>query len=175
MRRSTAFALVALGFAACASTLPIERREYILSRPHGWIEIEVRDAAVPSVPASEEDATRVRPPTCYFDVSLDREPFVEGRVYPEGEAEPFRVESGFRFPVPVGTVAIAVTYSACDLPSEGQAAGHVDVSASVPVAEGMVTDVAFDGEALGVGSPRADTMVTLERIYDAVSDGASSH
>ena len=110
---------------------------------------------------------------CFLEILLDREPFVDGSVYPDGDAEPFDVRSGFRFPVPVGTVAISVAYSACDRPSEGREAGRIDLSAAVPVAQAMVTDLAFDGEALVVGAPRPDTAVTLERIYDAVSGSST--
>jgi hypothetical protein len=171
MRTVTAFALVALGFAACASTLPIERREYILSRPHGWIEITIEDAAIPVVPLSDEDPTQLgRPEYCRLEVRLDREPYVDGALYPDGDQEPFRVRSGFRIPVPVGTVSLTGAYLGCDM-ADGKPA-PVDYAVEVTVTESMVTELSFDGEVMSVGATRADTAVTLERIYDAVSGGA---
>jgi hypothetical protein len=169
MRRFSSIAVVALAFAACAASLPIERREYILSRPHGWIELEVEDSAIPLVPLSEEDPKLVRPSSCYLEVLLDREPFFGGHLYPDGEAEPFRVRSGFRFPAPVGTAAISSSYAGCAMRDGKEAI--VEYQAEVPVADSMVTDVRFDGSVLHVGAPRADTAVTLERIYDAVGGG----
>jgi len=48
LRLATHAALVAAALAACAASLPVERRDYILSRPHGWVvrvlEPEARDA-----------------------------------------------------------------------------------------------------------------------------------
>jgi hypothetical protein len=171
MRRSLAFAFVALGFAACASTLPIERRDYILSRPHGWIEITIEDAAIPVVPVSDDDPTRLgRPDLCRLEVLLDREPYVDAALYPDGDQEPFRIRSGFRIPVPVGSVSLTGAYRGCDV-ADGKP-GQVEYAVEVTVAESMVTELSFDGEAMHVGTTRADTAVTLERIYEAVSGGA---
>ena len=172
MRARTTAMVVALAFAACASSLPIERREYILSRPHGWIELTVEDSAIPLVPLSDEDPKLVRPSSCYFSVLLDREPFVEGRLYPDGETEPFRVRSGFRFPVPVGTVSISGEYSGCDVGKNGKGETW-SYETTVPVSDSMVTDLEWDGRRISVGATRPDTAVTLERIYDAVSGSSS--
>ena len=171
MRRSTALAVVTFGFAACASTLPIERREYILSRPHGWVEITIEDAAIPDVPVSDDDPTLLgRPEYCRLEVLLDREPYVDGALYPDGDEAPFRVRSGFRIPVPVGTVSLTGAYRGCDV-ADGKP-GKVDYAVELTVAESMVTELSFDGAAMHVGATRADTAVTLERIYDAVSGRA---
>ena len=170
MRRLTALAFVALGFAACASTLPIERRDYILSRPHGWVEITIEDAAIPVVPVSDDDPTLARPDYCRLEVLLDSEPYVDGALYPDGEREPFHVRSGFRVPVPVGRVSLTGAYRGCDV-LDGKR-GQVEYAVEVTVAESMVTELSFDGETMHVGATRADTAVTLERIYDAVSGGA---
>jgi hypothetical protein len=170
MHARTTAMVVALAFAACASSLPIERREYILSRPHGWIELEVEDVAIPMVPFDDEKPNELmRPEYCNVGVRLDREPFIEGYVYPDGEAAPFRIRSGFRFPVPVGTISLSVTYGGCDV-AEGRIV-PVELAVEVPIAESLVTDLAFDGATLAVGTPRADDAVTLERIYDAVRGG----
>lgn len=164
-------ALVAAALFACAAGLPVERREYILARPHGWVELSVSDLAIPLVPESDEaGAALVPPPTCRLDVRLEGEPYVEGFVYPVGEEPPFAVSSGYRFPAPVGRVRLSVAYAGCDV--DASKLGEVRAEVEVDVAEGRVTDVAFDGERLLPGAPRADTAVTLERIYEAVKEPA---
>jgi hypothetical protein len=173
MRIWSSIAVVAFSFAACAASLPIERREYILSRPHGWIELTVEDSAIPLVPFSDEDPKLVRPSSCYLSVLLDREPFVEGQLYPDGETEPFRVRSGFRFPVPVGTVAISGEYSGCDVGENGKLETW-SYETTVPVSDSMVTELEWDGRRISVGATRPDTAGTLERIYEAVSGAGSS-
>jgi hypothetical protein len=171
VRILSSIAVVCLAFAACASTLPIERREYILSRPHGWLEITVADSAIPMVPVSDEDRTLIRPRWCHLDIRLGNEPYVDGTLYPDGAEAPFRVSSGFRVPVPVGPVTITGGYSGCDY-ADGKTDG-VDYSVEIVVYESMVTELSFDGTTMNVGPTRNDTAVTLERIYEAVSGGGS--
>jgi hypothetical protein len=165
-------ALLTAALFACAAGLPVERREYILARPHGWVELSVGDLAIPRVPKSEEEGAEwARPAECRLDVELDGEPFVAGFVYPVGEQPPFAVSSGYRFPAPVGRVRLAVEYAGCDAEGSGSAPALLG-EAEIDVAQGQVTDVAFDGERLLPGAPRADTAVTLERIYEALTEPA---
>ena len=164
-------ALCATALAACAASLPTERRDYILSRPHGWVELSISDLAIPLVPESEEaGAALVRPPACGVEIELDREPFVGGAVYPNGEQAPFMASSGYRFPAPVGSVHLALRYSDCRV-AAGKAAA-VTAEADLAIGEGQVTEIAFDGERLAASAPRADRAVTLESIYEAVTGHA---
>ena len=169
MRIATSSTLVAAALAACAAaSLPAERRDYILSRPHGWVELTILDRSVPLVPASEDaDAELVRPSYCWVAVGLDREPFVSGSVYPTGDAPPFEASSGFRFPAPVGTVHLSLTYSRCDVPTEPPSEPAIGLD--VEVTESFVTDLFFDGDRVFAEVPRPDAAVTLERIYEAIT------
>jgi hypothetical protein len=160
-------AAVLVGAAACAST-SIERREYILAHPHGWVELSLDDRAVPLVPESEEKPdSLVRPESCSVYVSLDREPFVSGSVYPVGDAPPFAADSGFRFPAPLGPALVTVEYAGCDV--AGDERSSVTTELYVAVEENRVVEVHFDGEALRADPPREDRVVTLEDVYEAVT------
>ena len=156
-----------IGAVACASTL-VERRDYILAHPHGWIELSLDDRAIPQVPESEDEPrSLVRPVTCYVDVSLDREPFVNGSAYPIGDGPPYAAESGFRFPAPVGPALLTVEYGGCDV--EDGKATTVSAQLSIGVEENRVVEVHFDGTALAADPPRADSVVTLDDVYQAVT------
>ena len=171
MRFARHFLLCTVALAACAASLPTERRDYILSRPHGRVELSIGDLAVPVVPESEESgAALVRPPSCGVEIELDREPFVGGAVFPNGELAPFMASSGYRFPAPVGSVHLSLRYSDCRV-AAGKAAA-VTAEADLAIGEGQVTDVTFDGEHLAASAPRADRAVTLESIYEAVTGHA---
>lgn len=54
MRFSTHAALLAAALVACAASLPVERRDYILSRPHGWVEVTIADGGVPAAAVTLE-------------------------------------------------------------------------------------------------------------------------
>ena len=168
--RRTAFHVLLLCLAAplaCAST-PLERREYILAHPHGWVEVTVADAEIPQVPKSEDEpGTLVRPRACTIEVSLDGEPFVYGSSYPTGDAPPYAADTGFRFPAPLGPAELAVEYSGCDLES-GKAA-TVKVGGPVSVERDRVSEVRFDGARLTPLPVRDDSVVTLEDLYQAIT------
>ena len=156
-----------IGAVACASTL-VERRDYILAHPHGWVELSLDDRAVPQVPESEEEPdSLVRPHACSVEVLLDREPFVYGSAYPVGDAPPYTAESGFRFPAPVGPALLSVQYAGCDV--EGDQAASVSVQLSIGVEENRVVEVHFDGTGLLADPPRDDAVVTLDDVYEAVT------
>jgi hypothetical protein len=168
VRTRTLWVSIFAGAAACASTLQ-ERRDYILAHPHGWVELSVDDRAVPAVPESDGEPDRlVRPYSCSVDVSLEREPFVNGSAYPMGDAAPYAVKTGFRFPAPVGRASIAVEYRGCD-GVQGEDAVTKTVELSVAVEEGRVVEVHFDGEALAADPPRENPVVTLDDVYEAVT------
>src|SRR5262249_9807742 len=119
MRAARLVATSLVAFAACASTMEVERREYILSRPHGWIELSIADDGIPMVPAWEEDrkGLLIRPLYCGVEARLDREPYASIYVFPTGDQAPFAVRSGVRFPAPIGPALLSVSYSGCDAES----------------------------------------------------------
>ncbi len=154
----------------CASAMSENRRAYILAHPHGWIEVEVTDQNVPKARPTKEDPNPTHPPTyCRIEIDIDKEPFLGEQVYPFGPAEPFRVESGFRFPVPIGAAQLELSYSGCDgLPDD---AAPLKASIPVIVYQEMVTPVHFDGTTAMTGSVYEDTVVTLEKIYNRLQQG----
>jgi hypothetical protein len=167
-------ALVLLGalLPGCATALSQERRDYILAHPHGWVELSVKDEKIPDVPV-EEDGKEVleKPSSCRVRIEIDEEPYFGDYVYPHGEEQPYVVDSGFRFPVPVGEVELAVSYSGCDI-EEGERATR-ETGIVVNIEEGTALDVAFDGQSLVAGVASPDTKVTLEDIYEAVTGSRS--
>jgi hypothetical protein len=167
MRAFNLLVVALLAFAACASTMEPERRDYILSRPHGWIELSIDDVDVPLVPESEESSKLVPPRACYVEARLDREPYASIAVFPAGAQAPFAVKSGVRFPAPLGPALLEVTYTGCDV--ESGKPSETSAQLYVAVAESRVTEVAFDGSSLSASAPRDDTVVTLDDIYEAVT------
>ncbi len=175
MRRLVKFcALLLLGalLPGCATALSQERRDYILAHPHGWIELSVRDVAIPDVPV-EKDKKEVleKPSSCHVRIEINDERYFGDYVYPYGEEQPYGVDSGFRFPVPVGDVELYVSYSGCDV-EEGERAAR-ETTIVVNIEEDTVLDVAFDGESLVAGAASPDTKVTLEDVYEAITGNRS--
>ena len=90
MRSRELWLLVGVAALACASSLPIERRDYILAHPHGWVELTLDDRGVPLVPVTENDkVTGWRTPeVCIIGAKLEGEELVDSQVFPQGEREP---------------------------------------------------------------------------------------
>lgn len=150
--------------AGCAGAVSLPREAYILAQDHGWIEITVVDAAVPPAPPSEDEKDyRIGPPSCRVDVLVNGERFLTERVYPVGDQPPYRVETGFRFPVPVGQLTLHVDYSWCDIGDDGKPSS-VSVMTPIEVREGLVSPIIFDGLSLFVEGLRDDQAVTLEKL-----------
>lgn len=159
------FVLAALLVAGCASAqVPEPRERFIRARDHGWIELEVRDVAIPSVPLAHADGTvtQVRPQSCKIRLLADGEPVLEQLVFPTGSTEPYSVQSGFRIPLAVGSRALELGYSGCrvdDLPSQRQ---------TINVGLDMLTVLSFDGTSLESSEPIPDPAHTIESIGRAV-------
>ena len=160
-------ALVTLAQTACAQTSQ-ERRDYILAHPHGWVEVTIDDRAIPQVPSNDEDHPGlVKPVSCSLHVALDGEPFVYGSVYPIGDVAPYGARSGFRFPAPIGSTQLFVSYSGCD--SEGDKRATVEADAPIVVEQSRVTEVEFDGMHLAPLATRPDSVITLDDVYRAIT------
>lgn len=156
-------------FPSCARAISQERRDYILAHPHGWVELSFNDYQIPSIPVKEKKKTVfVKPEQCRVTVEIDDEPYLSDSVYPFGEVEPFRVESGFRFPAPVGLTSLRLTYSGCDVGEKEEETGSVEQLVEINVQENMVQNLGFDGSAITTGEVTPNKAVTLEDIYDAV-------
>jgi hypothetical protein len=96
-------------------------------------------------------------------VSLNNESFISESIFPFGDEAPYIVETGFRFPAPIGDFKITITYSGCDL-KEGKETS-ISYSSFISVFENMVTPLLFNGEALAIGESENNNIVTLEDIY----------
>jgi hypothetical protein len=166
--------LIGVAALACASSLPIERRDYVLAHPHGWVEIEIDDRAVPLVPETEVRDGKlvvkdwVRPAICWVSAYVDGEEYVDGtQVFPRGDRAPFRADSGLRFPVEVGMPTLKLRWSGCRV--KGEDTESVEDEIFIAVERDRVTDVSFDGTQLSTAPPRADTVVSLDDVYEAIT------
>jgi len=162
-------ALFSFVFPSCARAISQERRDYILAHPHGWVELAFNDYQIPNIAVKEKKKTVfVKPERCWVTVKIDDEPYFSDSVYPFGEVEPYRVESGFRFPAPVGLTSLRLTYSGCDVGAEEES-GSVEQLVEINVVEDMVQNLGFDGTSITTGEAAPNKAVTLEDIYDAVT------
>jgi hypothetical protein len=166
--------LIATAALACASSLPIERRDYVLAHPHGWVEIAIDDRGVPLVPETENRDGKtvvmdwVKPEICYASVRVDGEDYVDStQVFPQGDRAPFRADSGIRFPVLVGMPVLKLRWSGCRV--KGEETESVEQEIFIAVERDLVTDVQFDGTQLSTAAPRADTVVSLDDVYEAIT------
>jgi hypothetical protein len=169
MRSPRIGGLLAAAVVACASSsASVARREYILAHAHGWVEISIADADVPDLPVVRDGKQiLVRPDTCSVYVELDGEPFVSGTAYPVGTVAPYRVETGFRFPAPVGSHVLELSYGGCDV----EAGERSSTSVELPIVteERQVSEVRFDGQTFRAEPVRVDPVVTLDDVYELLT------
>ena len=160
--------IISFLFPNCAAGISQERRDYILSHPHGWIEVSVNDYQIPKTPQKEDKKTIFKKPYyCPVAIEINEEPYFRDYIYPFGEEEPYEVESGFRFPAPVGTISLIISYSNCDV-IEGTE-GTIVRDIEIDVIENMVIKLNFDGNSLVLEETSPNKKVTLEDIYKAVT------
>jgi len=160
--------LISFLFPNCAAGISQERRDYILSHPHGWVEVSVNDYQIPKTPQKEDKKTILkRPYYCPVTIKINEEPYFRDYLYPFGEEEPYELESGFRFPAPVGIISLKITYSGCDV-IEGKE-GTIERDIEIDVIENMVIKLNFDGNSLVLEETSPNKKVTLEDIYEAVT------
>lgn len=167
--------LCLIAFSGCANANVSRNREaYILSQPHGWIEITVKDSSVPSAlpPKDLEPDKKAewvpRPPSCSFIIKLNNERFLYETIFPFGENPPYEVNTGFRFPVPIGEFELSIHYMGCDIESDEMTS--ISFSSTVHVTEDMVTPVSFNGDAVVIDDAVENSEITLKDIYNKLSD-----
>lgn len=165
--------LLVISCFGCASANVSKSREaYILSQPHGWLEITVTDENVPSVlppkdlPADKMTSWKPEPPSCFFLIELNNEKFLYESIFPFGDNPPYMVDTGFRFPVPVGELELTVRYVGCDI--EDDARGSISYSSTIYIEEKMVTPVLFDGISFYFNDNQKNNVITLEDIYNKI-------
>ena len=154
---------------ACASVSrgDTPRVDYILAHAHGWVEVSIQDLDIPDIPTSEKDPTPIRPSSCGVYVTLDGESFVSGDAYPFGETPPYAARTGFRFPAPVGSHRITLSYTGCNV-VEGKRSS-IEAKLAIDVVDALVTELHFDGTALRADPARPDPVVSLDDVYEAVT------
>ncbi len=162
--------IMVISFCGCARANVSKNREaYILSQPHGWIEITVTDDNVPSalppkdLPRDKKKSWEPKPPSCGFIVKLNNEEFLYESIFPFGTVPPYVVDTGFRFSAPVGDFEIKIQYMGCDIENEEKTT--VSFSSTISIDENMVTPVFYDGTSFFVDEMKENTVITLEDIY----------
>ena len=171
--RACALLLLVAVAPGCATALSQERRDYVLAHPHGWIELSLKHQGIANISVEKDGETVLeRPRSCHVRIEINEEPYFGDFVYPYGEEEPYMVDSGFRFPVPVGDVELNVLYSGCNIEEAEETTRAADIV--VNIEEGMVLDVDFDGDSLVAGVPSPDSKVTLEDVYEAITGKRSA-
>lgn len=166
--RTNILLLLVISISACAASLPQDRRDYVLARPHGWIEVTLADHNIPYLPPTREKPDEpVFPHSCHVQVKINNETFLSSRAYPYGEEPPFTVDSGFRFPAPAGMLDLHFVYSGCDV-EEGKETSTI-IETMLDVTPNHVTEIKFNGEDLVVIPEKKNRVVTLEDIYEELT------
>ncbi|HTR00344.1 MAG TPA: hypothetical protein VMH83_10150 [Candidatus Acidoferrum sp.] len=168
LKRVAIFAIMT-PLVSCASSLPTERRDYILSRPHGWVDLTVNDQSIPDVNKSDKDTEKTKPYSCSVSVSVNSESFLNLSVYPDGDKPLYTVSSGFRFPVPVGAHALRVQYTNCRADESGNRK-KVETVLPVAIHQDMVTSISFANEEFVNGGEKPNPEITLEKLADMLKE-----
>ena len=163
-------------FSGCATAeISESRHEYILANDHGWIEIEVRHQGIESILVDEETAVM---PLCGFAVYINNEPFFTESIIPFGQEPPYKADTGFRVPVPVGEFELKLHYSGCSgftyvTDSDGKEAREaieLELIYRVEVKDNMVTEISFDGKELSLKGYTTNNKVSLEDINEKLKN-----
>jgi hypothetical protein len=162
-----ALAVLIIPATACAGA-SVDRRAYILAHPHGWVELTILDSQVPDT-LSQSDEEWERPGSCSVYVSVNSEPLLRDYGYPDGSAAPYVVNTGFRFPAPVGDSDVELRYAGCRVEDEEKIS--VESSTGLRIEEDQVHELVFDGSSISVMAPVPNEVITLEDVYEAVTGG----
>lgn len=157
--------IMTLLVSACATAVSPPRQAYIEARPHGWLELQVHDVAVPAQPvdsAQSVESYKERAPHCRIRIMANSEWFLSESLYAMGEQAPYSIQSGFRLALPVGLTRLQVDYVNCNVNEQGLVDEHYQ--ATLTMLEGHKTVVDFDGQQLQSLPPQKDTAVTLESL-----------
>lgn len=153
------------------------RKAYITSQPHGWVEVELFDDQIPSIekpkdlPPEEAAKWKPSPPSsCHLVVYLNNEKFLSEDIFPYGDSPPYIVETGFRFPAPIGVFSLQVYYMGCDVELvEKESSFDPSVrklSSEIEIIEGYVTTVFTTGDSIKIDLPRENEVITLDDVYN---------
>lgn len=156
--------------ASCARSLPIERRDYILSRPHGWINLTIIDASIPNVKVIKDDKSFFEKPSyCTVSAKINGENYFALDVFPDGPEAPYSVNSGFRFPVPVGDQNLTITYSGCRVNEKYETKGLESLTV-IKIDENTDYEFFFEHDGFVFAQERESEEVTLKQIMDLLKN-----
>jgi hypothetical protein len=158
--------LIVLPITACANSLQIERRDYILSKPHGWISLSITDLEIPNI-LDPETKKLVKPSRCYLSVLANSEMFLSAPLYPDRSESPYSITSGFRFPIPTGPQNLEIEYSGCKASEKGSTS-DIKSTIKLNISNDMVYEIKYASETFSLESEIPDEEVTLKEIYEAV-------
>lgn len=109
------------------------------------------DTQVPADPIGATLGGAARPPLCHVEVELGGRTVLSTPIEPGGSGPPYSVDSTFRFAVPAGQHATTLTYAGCRV--FGDQLDSRQASLLIPVREGQVTFLRFDGSTLEARTP----------------------
>ncbi len=163
--------MIVLSFTGCAkANISRSREAFILSQPHGWIDIAISDLNIPAElpPKNIKPEDKLewvpKPPSCYFIVKLNNEEFLYEPIFPFGKEAPYKVDTGFRFPAPIGVFELTIHYENCDI-EDGEMTDS-EFSSIISIDERMITSIFFDGDLINILEQKENDEVTLEDIYN---------
>jgi len=150
-------------FVGCAKAISPPRADYILSKPHGWLEVTIKDEEIPAVPQEKgKEKTGPIPPYCSLTVYHNNERFITESLDPVGDQPPYKLDTGFRFPLPSGAGEIELIYSGCEPDQEEPQS--IKQKFSVFIDEGHVSPISFDGNVVAVGVNYENKTANFESI-----------
>ena len=152
--------------ASCAKSIPIERRDYILSKPHGWINLTIIDTSIPNVKVKNDNKVSFEKPTyCTVSVKVNGEKFIILEVFPDGPKSPYSVTSGFRFPVPVGEQNLTINYSGCRVDEKSET---MDLESITVIKIDDNTDYEFnlENDSFVFAQEKQSEEVTLKQLLE---------
>jgi hypothetical protein len=152
MNWPTAFrtlALISILFTSACGQADISpaRHDYILDKPHGWIEFSVRIPQDMIVHAKNE-------PTCHLELKINGESFLSESLPEHGGAG---IETGYLFAVPAGHLELAPTLIGCNK------ATTTDPT-KVDSAEGQRIKLSYDGAGIRQVGAEPYTPASLDEL-----------
>ncbi len=156
-----------LSIPNCAGAITEARRSFILAHPHGWIEISVKDRHVPAKPL-EDDRTEIVPLVCVIEAFMNNERYLSEYIKAFGDAPPYSIDIGYRFPAPVGYKTLNLTYSNCRVDEETNKVIRSSYPIEIEIKENFMTPIEFDGERAIINDHRTNDEPSLKSINETL-------
>ncbi|WP_035057258.1 hypothetical protein [Andreprevotia chitinilytica] len=134
------------------------RRDYILARDHGWLEISLKVDGIPDQPPVKgKSQAPGGPDSCFIGVAFNKEKMISTFAEAIGDKTPYSLDTGYRFAVPARPGNVSVSLEGC-IQKPRQAELKVDIS------KGTVYNLAFDGTSLKLEGQHPFDSVTLDSL-----------